>query len=80
MSYDDQQTFGLRQRVALLERQVAFLMERLGVQYHEEPDSGVPPEILALVRQGRKVEAIKWYRQQAGVGLREAKEFIDSLE
>ena len=80
MSYADQQVFELRQRVALLERQVAFLMAQLGVEYYEEPNTGVSPEILDLVRQGRKIEAIKWYRQQAGVGLREAKEFVDSLE
>jgi large subunit ribosomal protein L7/L12 len=80
MSYNDQQISELRQRVALLERQVAFLMEQLGVEYYEEPNAGVPPEILDLVRQGRKIEAIKLYRQETGVGLREAKEFVDALE
>ena len=80
MSYADQQIFELRQRVALLERQVAFLMAQLGVEYYEEPNTGVSPEILDLVRQGRKIEAIKLYRLETGVGLRQAKEFIDSLE
>jgi ribosomal protein L7/L12 len=79
MSYADQQITELRQRIALLERQVAFLMAQLGVEYYEEPNAGVSPEILDLVRQGRKIEAIKLYRLETGVGLREAKEFVDSL-
>jgi ribosomal protein L7/L12 len=79
MLYTDQQISELRQRVALLERQVAFLMAQLGVEYYEEPDTGVSPEILDLVRQGRKIQAIKLYRLETGVGLREAKEFVDSL-
>ena len=32
-----------------------------------------------LVRQGRKIEAIKQYRERTGVGLKEAKEAIDSI-
>jgi ribosomal protein L7/L12 len=30
--------------------------------------------------EGRKIEAIKLYRELAGVGLKDAKEFIDALE
>jgi len=30
--------------------------------------------------EGRKIEAIKLYREMAGGGLKEAKEFIDALE
>ena len=69
----------LRRRVAKLERQVAFLTERMGIQYPDEPDHGVSPEILELARRGRKIAAIKLYREETGVGLRAAKEFIDSL-
>jgi ribosomal protein L7/L12 len=37
-------------------------------------------EVRHYVRQGKKIEAIKLYREQTGLGLREAKEAIDQLE
>ena len=64
---------------AQLERQVEFLLGRAGLTYPDEPDQGVSPEILDLVRQGRKIEAIKLFRAEHHGGLREAKEFIESL-
>ncbi|MEY9876760.1 hypothetical protein ABH931_006271 [Streptacidiphilus sp. MAP12-33] len=36
-------------------------------------------EILELVRRGRKIQAIKVYRERTRVGLREAKDVIDRL-
>lgn len=38
----------------------------------------LPAEFYALVRQGRKIQAIKIYRQLTGVGLKEAKDFVDN--
>lgn len=41
---------------------------------------GAGQDVLTLVRQGRKIEAIKRYRQlNPGIGLREAKHVIDEL-
>jgi hypothetical protein len=41
---------------------------------------GAEEDVAALVHQGRKIEAIKRYRQlNPGVGLREAKQVIDGL-
>jgi large subunit ribosomal protein L7/L12 len=80
MTYVEGEVFKLGRRVAKLERQVEFLMEHLGVEYDEEPDTGVSPEILGLVQRGNKLGAIKLFREETGVGLREAKEFIESLE
>jgi ribosomal protein L7/L12 len=37
-------------------------------------------EILALLAQGRKIEAIRVYREQTGVGLKEAKDAVEALE
>lgn len=41
-----------------------------------------PPNqrITELMRQGRKIEAIKLYREQTGVGLAQAKEAVEALE
>jgi ribosomal protein L7/L12 len=36
-------------------------------------------ELKALLDQGRKIEAIKLYREHTGVGLREAKEAVEAL-
>lgn len=51
--------------------------EQLGSD-QELPGAG--QDVLTLVRQGRKIEAIKRYRQvNPGIGLREAKHVIDEL-
>ena len=68
----------LRERVAKLERQVAFLMESLAPDYQDEAPP-ISAEIVDLVRRGRKIEAIKRYRDATGAGLKAAKEFVESL-
>ena len=80
MSMTDGELFTLRQRVDRLERQVAYLMHKTGLRYVDQPLYGASPEILALLQQGRKLDAIKLYRKETGVDLKSAKEFIDSLE
>lgn len=80
MSYaTDHELFQLRQRVSRIEGQVAYLMEHLGLAFDQELDQGATPEIIDLVRHGKKMQAIKLYRQETGASLRDAKEFIDSL-
>ena len=37
-------------------------------------------EIEGYLLQGRKIQAIKVFREYAGLGLKEAKDFIDKLE
>jgi ribosomal protein L7/L12 len=76
----DREVLELRQQVGRLERQVAFLLNHLGLEYREESNAGVSPEILDLVRRGKTMEAISQFRRETGFGLKEAKEFIDSLE
>lgn len=43
------------------------------------PEPPVDSVIKALVAEGKKIEAIKRYREITGVGLKEAKDYIDSL-
>jgi hypothetical protein len=43
---------------------------------HTAPDAD---PILELVRQGRKIQAIKAYRERTGAGLRQAKDAIDAM-
>jgi hypothetical protein len=68
----------LTRRIRRLEEQVALLSDKLGVTW-EEPGSGIPPEIVDLARRGKKIEAIKAYRELTGVGLAEAKDVIDGI-
>jgi ribosomal protein L7/L12 len=74
----DQEVFQLRQRVTRLERQVALLMERLGVEYEDEVED-VLPEVLHALQRGRKIEAIRRYREATGATLRAAKTYVESL-
>ena len=51
--------------------------ETVGVpeQPANEPDDGV----LKLLRSGQKISAIKAYREQTGVGLKEAKDAVEAM-
>ena len=75
--------YELRSRIARLEEQVDFLLRTLNLVEQERAER--PPvdplieEVVMLVRQGKKINAIALYRRRTGVGLREAKEFVDSI-
>jgi large subunit ribosomal protein L7/L12 len=45
---------------------------------HDAPN--LDNRVLALVRDGRKIEAIKLYRDLTGAGLKEAKDAVEALE
>ena len=45
----------------------------------ESVDSSFEGKILSLLKQGQKIGAIKLYREKTGVGLKEAKDFIEAL-
>ena len=42
--------------------------------------AGPSEQIKALIMQGKKIEAIKLYREQTGLGLKQAKDYVDALE
>ncbi|MET8898179.1 hypothetical protein [Streptomyces albogriseolus] len=62
-------------RVARVERKLDTVMRHLGLE-EEVPRKD---EILALVRDGKQVQAIKLYRDATGAGLLEAKQAVDAL-
>jgi len=68
----------IARRLRRLEEQVALLSEKLGVAF-DDPAAGTPPEVVELARNGRKIEAIKRYRELTGVGLAGAKDVVDGL-
>lgn len=75
----------LLQRIAELERRLDWLYVATGHGYaagtRQAAGAGaaVSPAVLELVRQGNKIAAIKQYREETGLGLREAKDAIDAL-
>lgn len=52
------------------------------LQQPSRPALTVPPSarVGELLRQGRKLEAIKLYREQTGAGLAQAKDAVEALE
>ena len=66
-------------RLTRLEAKMNLVLQHLGI----DPNTALagPSEYLKqLLLQGKKIEAIKVYREQTGTGLREAKDYIDALE
>lgn len=70
----------LSSRVALLEREVEFLLDHSSVKYVDSPPLVAFPEVVELKRQGKIIEAIQAYRARTNAGLAEAKAFVDTLE
>jgi hypothetical protein len=64
-----------RQRLGRLERKVDLILTHLGL----DPNQGVNLEVRELMKAGQKIQAIKLYREQTGVGLKEAKDYVESL-
>ncbi|MGA5415219.1 hypothetical protein [Streptomyces pseudogriseolus] len=62
-------------RVARVERKLDQVMRHLGLE-EEVPRRD---EILALVRDGKQVQAIRLYREATGAGLVEAKQAVDAM-
>ncbi len=65
-------------RIARIETKIDLLLAHAGLTY--EPFKGLPGPVVEALKDGRKILAIKRYREATGTGLKEAKDFIDSLE
>ncbi|MCZ4125507.1 ribosomal protein L7/L12 [Streptomyces sp. H39-S7] len=66
----------VERRLRLMERRQELILTHLGV---EDPISPDLREIVELVCQGKKIQAIKVYRDLTGAGLKEAKEAVERL-
>jgi len=62
-------------RLAAIDRKLQAIMDHLGIADVEPPHS----EVMDLVRQGRKIAAIKLYREQTGLGLAAAKQDVERM-
>jgi ribosomal protein L7/L12 len=68
----------LAEDIGRLERKTDFILQALHLDYQDEPDSSMP-EVSALIKQGKRIEAIKAYRQRTGASAEEAALAIDKL-
>ncbi|PXX59871.1 ribosomal L7/L12-like protein [Nocardia tenerifensis] len=78
----------LERKIDALHYKVDLILEHLGIQEPPaaEPVWAVPPparppqgfaEVDALLAQGKKIQAIKRYRELTGSGLKEAKDAVE---
>ena len=85
---------GINERLRALEVHAEWVGRHLGIPFGEPSAvasaaaapsatgpyaSGIPEDVVALARGGKKIEAIKRYRELTGVGLREAKDAVDGI-
>ena len=61
-----------------IEMKLDKIIDKLDIN-EESLDGEIEEEIEKLVKEGNLVRAIKIYRMETGVGLKEAKEYIDEL-
>ncbi|CDR05549.1 ribosomal protein L7/L12 [Streptomyces iranensis] len=66
----------VQRRADRIERKLDLILGHLDIQVAEP---GLE-RVLALVRQGKKIEAIKVYRQLTDAGLKEAKDAVERME
>ncbi|ULT54473.1 ribosomal protein L7/L12 [Neobacillus drentensis] len=45
----------------------------------DEVTADLHDELISLIAEGKKIKAIKRYRMETGLGLKEAKDYVDSL-
>jgi len=72
---------GIQSRIAVLfriEAKLDLLLKQANIKF--DPYTNVSREIAEAVRAGQKIKAIKLHRQSAGVGLKEAKDFIEEVQ
>jgi ribosomal protein L7/L12 len=74
----ERQAAAVRRDLARLDRKLAAALEKLGVT--TEDWTGLSERVKELARDpGRKIEAIKVYREETGAGLAEAKAAVEAI-
>jgi len=65
----------LETRLDVVQRQLLAIAAHLNVDVLPK----LPPEVKELLQSGRKIEAIKKYRELTSAGLKEAKDAVESV-
>jgi ribosomal protein L7/L12 len=75
------QCASIKKRLAALTRmeaKVDLLLKQAGATY--DPYADVPANVADALAQGKKILAIKHYREATGAGLKEAKDFVEEVQ
>jgi ribosomal protein L7/L12 len=70
----------LRSDIRRLDNKLEKIAKAVGIADEDSVEENVVDEIRALVIAGKKIQAIKMYRAVTGYGLKEAKDYVDSLD
>ena len=65
-------------RIARLEAKVDMLLKHAGLEY--DPLAKVSESVAEALHRGEKIEAVKRYREETGVGLAEAKQAVEEIQ
>ncbi len=71
------------QAIARLERKTDFILKELKLEYIDNPEGNIPPqlaEVYALLKQGKKLQAIQAYRKVTNANYDVAKVAVENLE
>jgi hypothetical protein len=71
----------IRKRIRILGRvdaKLDLLLKEAGIEF--DPYKGLPREVVDALQRGKKILAIKLYRDASGTDLREAKDFIEEVQ
>jgi hypothetical protein len=66
------------ERLRRLESQVELLSQRLGIPY-DDGTSGIPHEVVELVRADKRIQAVKRYQELAGCDLATARDVVGRI-
>ena len=66
------------ERLARLDAKVDALLNHAGVEF--DPFADVPADVREALERGERILAIKRFREATGVGLKEAKAFVDEVQ
>ncbi|MFB9662468.1 ribosomal protein L7/L12 [Glycomyces mayteni] len=68
------------QALARIEYKLDLIMANLGIAQAAPPEEPWLAEVRSEIRSGRKIQAIKVYREHTGLGLKEAKDAVERME
>ena len=63
------------QKIKYMDKKLDKIMDYLGIE-----DLNIDEELKELIADNKKIPAIKRLRQETGMGLKEAKEYVDNLD
>ena len=69
---------GINERLGAIEAQLKILSEKAGVEY-QPPLETIPEDIVELARAGKKIEAVKRYREVVNDDPDEARKVVGGI-